>query len=108
GSSSAACADLILDSVKRDADHRADLITLLPTMYRDASGDQANRILGVVQEMLNDNAQEPAVRLRASHALADIGSPNSVEVIQGAMLREGDLQMRSDFQSDLNALKKKH
>jgi hypothetical protein len=109
GASSAGCADVILDSLNRaqDAEYRYIIVTLLPTMYRELPPEQSGRIVSKLQEFLIDNAQQPAVRLGASHALANIGLPASVEFIRNAMLREGDPQMRSDFQSDLNSLEAK-
>ena len=106
GASSAGCADIILDSLNhaQDVDYRDVIVTLLPAMYREVSRDQSDQIVSKLEELLTDSTQQPTVRLRASHALADIGLPTSAEFIRNAILREKDSQMRKEFQSDLDSL----
>ena len=109
GASSAVCAGTIVDSVNQAqyADYRADILSLLPTLYRDVPADKAERILGVLKDMVGDGRQQAAVRLGAGLALAEIGAPSSAEAIRSAISREKDPFVRSTLQDRLNVLEKK-
>ena len=106
---SGGCADAVLGSLNsaNDRDYRDAVLSLLPDIYREVSHEQAVRILQATENLLSDTTQQPSVRLAAGHALAQIGLPSSVEVVQEAISRENDPVVRASFQSDLNMLEKK-
>jgi HEAT repeat protein len=110
GQSSGGCAAAILGSVNRvgDADYRAVVLSLLPTIYREVPGNQTNRIVSVIENLLSDETQQPAVIIAASSALSQIGSASSVEVVRGAIVREKEPAVRASLEEDLAALEKKY
>lgn len=108
-SSSAICANNVLASMRQEKD-AGDIEVeslMLPLMYRDASPELARRIFETLKSFLSDKQQQMGVRLTASQALAQIGSPESVEAIRTALPQETDSTLRQSFERDLGALKKK-
>jgi HEAT repeat protein len=105
----AVCADTILDSlsIEADASYRDSALYPLAAMYREVSPDKASRILSAIEALLKDPAQQPHVRLMASHALTQIGASSSIEALKDAILREEDPNMKSILQADLDILQKK-
>jgi HEAT repeat protein len=106
---SGSCADEVLGSLNRtsDRDYRDVVLSLLPAIYPEVSNEQAIRILQAIEKLLRDTTQQPSVRLAAGQALAQIGLPSSVEVVQEALSRENDPLIRASLQADLNKLEKK-
>jgi HEAT repeat protein len=106
---SAGCADVLLESLNsaNDRDYRDVILSLLPAIYPEVSGEHAVRILETIQNMLKDTTQQPSVRLAAGQALAQIGVPSSAEVVRDALLREDDPVVRASLKSDLNMLEKR-
>jgi len=106
---SGGCADAVLESLNTtsDIDYRDVVLSLLPAIYPEVSHEQAVRILQVIENLLRDTTQQPSVHLAAGQALAQIGLPSSVEVVQEAISRENDPVVRASFQSDLDVLEKK-
>jgi hypothetical protein len=104
-----ACAPVVFASLsRRDAvDYRADILALLPGMYRDLPKDQADHAVHVLEGFLLNKDQQPAVHLQASHALVEIGLHSSSAAIRTALSRETDPAIRSRYQEDLNTLEKK-
>jgi HEAT repeat protein len=108
GESSGPCVGTILAFVKlhRDSQSRSKVLPALPDIYNGASQEQAALILGSLQAMLRDNT--PYVRMEASHALIQIGTPPSVEAVRQAALREEDPAVRASFTRDLSHSEKPH
>jgi HEAT repeat protein len=106
---SAACVDTILNALKIDssAPDRDSAISVLAAIYREASPDQASRILVAIEGLLKDPAQQMNVHLMASHALAQIGASSSIGAFNVAILRERDPNMKAWIQADLDTLKKR-
>ncbi len=103
------CAATVLAAMKRERDigFLAMLAAALPPIYRGASPEQAKAIVGVLESQLS-NAKLPfIIRQVSSQSLAQIGVPESAEVIRNAIAQEADSNLRSSFQRDLDALEKR-
>ena len=84
------CADAVLvalDSASQDY-QRQELVSVLPLMIHNVPKDKADRMVTDAQNLLT--AKEPATRMGASGALAEMGSTASIELIRNAMERETD------------------
>jgi HEAT repeat protein len=100
------CADAILavyDSSKSSFD-RDSILTILPSMYRNAPKDKAAHMIAIAQSELGDGS--PAIRMRASEALAEMGSTASIDLIRSAMQSETEPSVRSWYQRNLDTLQK--
>ncbi|NYF92290.1 HEAT repeat domain-containing protein (plasmid) [Tunturiibacter empetritectus] len=99
------CENGILTLIDRATEsyQRLDLLPFLPTIYSGASQKTIDRIVAIAQGMLNDKS--PAVRISASHVLAQVGSKSSATVIRDASMRETDPVVRSSLQQDLAVLR---
>jgi HEAT repeat protein len=108
-SSNIGCTDTFLKSLTndREKDYRDVTLSLLPALYRESTPEQSNLIVTAIQKLLRDRTQEPAVRMAAGDALAEIGLPSSSEVIREAVSQEADSTVRASLESNLNALEKK-
>ena len=108
-SSMGVCAQTVLAAISREKDigFIAMFASRLPLMYRDVSPEQARRILDVLENLLLDQKQEFTVRLMSSEALAQIGAPESAEMIREAIPRAADPNLRASFERDLKTLEKK-
>lgn len=108
-SSTADCAEIVLSSLRKqdNAYYVADILTLLPSLQHDVSLERSLEIVRSLENLLNDQRRQVAVRLQAGHALAEIGSPSSSEVIRQALLREPDPVIRACYQEDLDTLRRK-
>ena len=80
--------------------------TRLSVIYCDSTPEQARRILMTLRLYLADRKQEPEVRLEASQALADIGTPECAEAIRAAISREQNPDHRVFFEATLKGLER--
>ena len=105
--SSGVCLPRVLQSLANPAeiDYRDVTISLLPSTSRGLSSEQTVNIVATIEHFLLDQRQQPAVRLQAGNALAEMGSSSSTGVLQTALTNEKDATMRSSFQADLDRLK---
>ena len=103
------CADNVLHSLDRpaDKDYLNVTVTLFPLIYKQVSSDKESYILTRIQQLLLDKTKEPAVRLAAGDALAQIGDPSSIEAVRAALSQEDDPTIRSSLEMNLNVLEKK-
>jgi HEAT repeat protein len=81
--------------------------TRLSVIYRDATPEQARRILTALLLFLADNKQATFIRLEASQALADIGTPECAEAIRTAISKEENPDTRLFFEATLKGLLRK-
>jgi hypothetical protein len=80
--------------------------TRLSVIYRDATPVQALRILTTLRLLLADTKQEADVRLEASQALAEIGTPECAAAIRTAISQEENPDIRVFFEATLKGLQK--
>ena len=80
--------------------------TRLSVIFRDATPEQARRILTTLQLLLADTKQEADIRLEASQALANIGTPECAEAIRAAISEEQNPDIRVFFEATLKGLQK--
>lgn len=80
--------------------------TRLSVIYCDATSEQARRILKTLRLYLADRKQDSQIRLEASQALADIGTPECAEAIRGAISEEQNSDVRVFFEATLKGLEK--
>ena len=108
-SSVAGCTDTFLSSLTndRDKDYRSATLTLLPALYRESTPEQTGLIVKVIQKLLRDRTQEPAVRMAAGDALTEIGVASSASVIGEAVSEEADPVVLASLKRNLNALAKR-
>lgn len=102
------CAEVVLSELERSTSSGDTLAALaalsaFPAMYRDAPRPLSDRMTADAQDLLQDKS--PAVRMAASHTLAQIGSSAlSSDSIRRALERESNPDVRSSFESDLQSL----
>jgi hypothetical protein len=101
------CAGTLVAGLGRagERDEWGQIVERLPAIFRDVPKPEANVIVSSVQNLLEDH--DPAIRMAASHALAEIASPASATFMQSAILREQDPTVRSSLERDLSTLEKK-
>jgi len=106
--STSGCVTTVLESLKKveSIDYRADILSLFPAMYIDSTDNQAGQIVSVSENLLSDTTQQPAVRMSASHVLAQIKSSSSAAVVRSALLRESDPIVQASLKEDLKVLEK--
>lgn len=80
--------------------------TRLPVIYCGSTPENMRRILTTLRLYLADRSQEAGVRLEASQALADIGTPECAEAIRAAILQEQNRDYRTFFEATLKALQR--
>lgn len=80
--------------------------TRLSVIYCDSTPDQARRILTTLRQYLADGKLEAQIRLEASQALADIGTPECAEAIRTAISKEQNPDYRTFFEATLKALER--
>jgi HEAT repeat protein len=80
--------------------------TRLSVIYRDATPSQALRILTTLRSLLADTGQEADIRLEASKALAEIGTPECAAAIRSAISQEQNPDIRVFFEATLKGLQK--
>jgi hypothetical protein len=80
--------------------------TRLSVIYCDSTPEQARRILMTLRLYLADRKQEAGIRLEASQALADIGTPECAEAIRAAISQEQNPDYRVFFEATLKGLEK--
>lgn len=100
------CADVVLaafDSANQDYQRR-ELVSVLPSMIHDVPKDKADRMVTVAQNLLT--AKEPATRMGAGDALAQMGSTASIESLRNAIQNEPDHNIREWHQRNLDKLLK--
>ena len=73
-------------------------------MIHDAPKDKADRMVVDAQNLLL--SKDLTTRIRASRALAEMGSTASIELIRGAMQIKTNRLTRADYQRDLDTLLK--
>jgi HEAT repeat protein len=78
--------------------------TRLAIIYCDSTPEQARRILITLRQYLADSKQEPQIRLEASQALADIGTPECASAIREAISQEQNPDYRMFFAATLKGL----
>jgi HEAT repeat protein len=100
------CAGNLLVLLGKETDYRDAIISLLPSIYREASLERSGQIVSAIEMMLVDAHQQPSVRIAAGNALAQMGTPSSAEVIRSALSREDDPVIRSNLESDLELFEK--
>jgi len=101
------CVTAALD-ILQDSDSPADkmqALSLLP-QFGDLSEKDAVRMRALVFGALQDPT--PAVRISAGQVIAAIGDETAEASVRAAIEREGDEVVRSELQSDLRRLRKKH
>jgi HEAT repeat protein len=105
--SSAPCAGFILSylDTHKDSESRSVALWAFSSMYRWVPRGDADRMAAMLQEMLR--AQDPSVRLGASHALVEIGQHSFAQAISDAMSKEQYPNVRASLQRDLAVLEKK-
>jgi hypothetical protein len=80
--------------------------TRLSVLYCDCTPELARRILVTLRLYLADRKQEPQIRLEASQALANIGTPECAEAIRAAISQEQNPDYRVFFEATLKGLEK--
>ncbi len=80
--------------------------TRLSAIYCDSTPEQARRILIALRLYLADRKQEAVIRVGASQALADIGTPECAEAIRAAISEEQNPGDRVFFESTLKSLQR--
>ncbi len=80
--------------------------TRLSVIYCDSTPEQARRILMTLRLYLADRKQEPQIRLEASRALADIGTPECAEAIRVAISQESNPDYKVFFEATLKGLER--
>jgi hypothetical protein len=106
---SAICADTLLGAMGRTKEpgEVAMAASLLPSIYRQASPEQARRILIALRSLVLDSRQEPVVRINSSRALSEIDWTDSEATIRQAISTERDPSMRSFLVDSLRDLEKR-
>jgi HEAT repeat protein len=105
---STASMDLIRSAMDRETDpfmrarHQNNYLKLLPQAIQAMPKEQANQRITDVQNMLT--ADILTVRIAAGHALVQMGSTASIELIRNAIQQEKIDSVRSSLQKDLTTL----
>jgi len=105
---STASMDLIRSAMDRETDpfmrarHQNNYLKLLPQAIQAMPKDQANQKIAEVQNLLT--ADIPTVRIAACHALAQMGSTASIELIRNEIQREAFVP--TSLRTDLSTLEK--
>jgi HEAT repeat protein len=104
--STAKCADVVLAAIESASEsyQRRELVSLLPSMVHQVPEDKADRMVKDAQNLLGDG--EPATRMGASDALAQMGSIASIEAVRDAIRNESDPVARRSYQRNLDTLQK--
>jgi HEAT repeat protein len=104
--SPAKCANVILAAIETVSEsyQRAELLTALASMVHEVPSDQASRMVADAQNLLQD--KDANTRMRASEALADMGSTASIEAIRNAIQNESNPTARAFQQRNLDTLQK--
>lgn len=108
GESGVTCIDPVLNYLHAESnstDRLQVVISALPRLYRWGSSEQSARIVHILEDALQD--KDGAVRMQASHGLAQIKSYSSIEILQKIVLKEKDDVVRASLQADLDALQAK-
>lgn len=107
-SSAGMCAETFLAAMgrSRESGEIAMGETRLAILYCDATPQQARRILIILRQYLADAKQEAQIRLEASQALADIGTPECAAAIREAISQEQNLDNRMFFAATLKGMEK--
>jgi hypothetical protein len=100
------CADVALDAIEHASQdyQRWDLITVFPSIYKDVPKEKAGRMVTDAQNLLE--SQDVTTRIRASQALAEMGSTASIDLIRSAIINEPDPGIRAWHQLNLDKLLK--
>ena len=99
------CADVVLDAIEHARpDYQMDLITVFPSIYKDVPKEKADRMVTDAQNLLE--SQDVTTRMRASQALAEMGSTTSIGRIRTVIINERDPVIRAWHQSNLDKLLK--
>jgi HEAT repeat protein len=80
--------------------------TRLAALYRDSTPDQRRRIIATLRVLIADEKQEGSIRLNASQALSDIGTPECAAAIRTAIAQEPNPDFRTFFEATLKGLEK--
>lgn len=104
--SAAICADVVLDAIEHASEdyQRSDLITVFPSIYKNVPKEKANRMVTDAQNLLE--SQDVTTRIRASQALAEMGSTASIVLIRTAIINERNPNIRAWHQRNLDQLLK--
>lgn len=102
------CADTFFAAMSRSTEPGEIAMgeTRLSVIYCDSTADQAHRILTTLRLYLADRKQEAGIRLEASSALADIGTPECADAIRAAISQEQNPDYRTFFEATLKALER--
>jgi hypothetical protein len=98
-----ACAETFFPGIERAKEPGEIAMgeTRLSVIYCDSTPEQARRILMTLRMYLADRKQEPQIRLEASQALADIGTPECADAIRAAISQEQNPDYRVFFEATL-------
>jgi HEAT repeat protein len=104
--SAGVCADVVLTALESTSDdyERTELVSVLPSIYKDVSKDKADRMITDAQKLLGE--RQAATRMQASMALTNMGSTASIKLIHAAMDSETDPNIRAVHQRNLDTLLK--
>jgi HEAT repeat protein len=94
----------IVESKGSSFGDRISAIDLLP-QFQNLTTEETGEILKIVFTCLDD--PEPVVRMAASHALVSLGDASAVPILQSAIAREQDENIRSVYEMDLKKLQRK-
>lgn len=102
------CAETFLAAFTRtkEPNEIAMGTTRLAALYRDSTPDQRRRIIATLRVLIADEKQEGSIRLNASQALSDIGTPECAAAIRTAIAQEPNPDFRTFFESTLKGLEK--
>jgi hypothetical protein len=100
------CADVVLDAMEHASQdyERMDQITVFPLIYKNVSKEKAGRMIMDAQNLLE--SQDVTTRMRASQALAEMGSTASIDFIRTAIVNEPNSDTRAWHQLNLDKLLK--
>jgi hypothetical protein len=100
------CADVVLDVIEYASQdyQRMDLLTVFPSIYKDVPKEKAGRMVTDAQNLLE--SQDVTTRIRASQALAEMGSTASIDFIRTAIINEPNPDIRAWHQLNLDKLLK--
>jgi HEAT repeat protein len=100
------CADVVLNAIEHASEdyERMDLIAVFPSIYKNVPKEKAERMLTDAQNLLG--SQDVTTRMRASQALAEMGSTASIDLIRTAIINEPSTDIRAWHQRNLDRLLK--
>lgn len=102
------CLNALLDIVQFESDsdgYRIQAASILPRFHELSPVDSGRILAGLLKALETSN---PAVRMAASDALADLGNSAAIPALRKTAENERDEVVRAHFERDLLRLQSKH